>query len=367
MKKRLQRLQRYAILPRRRAPNLPPGSLEPSHDALAPTFHVMAYGPEGYAEHTPDNADELEQLRAEAPVLWVNVDGLADIEAFRSLGAQFGLHMLALEDVVNVPQRPKAEDYGTHAYVVLPMPDGKGGLEQASLFIGKDFVITVQERSGDCLEPLRERIRQSLGRVRRSGADYLAYAVLDAMLNSYFPQVDQLSERLEGLEARLIQGDVEDPVPEIYAVRQRLHVLRRVLRPCREAIGQLARGEILVIGKHPRLYLRDCQDLTAQLLDAVEACRELSAGLMELHSSAQSNRMNEVMKVLTLIATIFIPLSFIAGVYGMNFDTTASPWNMPELRWAWGYPAALSFMLLTGVSFLVFFRRRGWLGGAAKR
>ncbi len=286
---------------------------------------------------------------------------MGDAETFKEIGDQFGLHPLALEDAVNLRQRAKTEDYDDHAYIVLQMPPEKdeAPFEQVSVFLGADFVITVQEKPGDCLEAVRHRISNAHGRIRRSGADHLAYTVIDAVIDRYFPLIEQINTRLETLEEQVIRSPDDETVTEIHAIRHELQALRRVLSATREAIGLLARGEYVSVSEETRVFLRDCQDHTAQLLDAIEACRELSANLMDLHLSGVSNRMNEVMKVLTLIATIFIPLSFIAGVYGMNFDRSSSPWNMPELGWSLGYPFALGLMLATAVSFLIFFRRTG--------
>ncbi len=327
-------------------------------------MHLMIYGPETLEELDLEDTSGLTSLRGKAPVVWLNIDGVGDAAVIKEVGDAFGLHPLALEDVVNLHQRPKAEDYDEHAYVVMKMPAGGDGLtlEQVSLFLGEDYVITVQERSGDCLDALRDRIRKSGGRIRRSGADYLAYAVLDAIIDDYFPIVERFNEHLESLEGQILRSPDQESVGEVHAIRHDLHVLRRVLASSRSTVALLAHGETGPVSEETGVFLRDCQDHTSQLLDAVEACRDLSGGLLELHLSGVSHRMNEVMKVLTLIATIFIPLSFISGVYGMNFDRQSAPWSMPELGWSFGYPFALSLMLATALGFLFYFRRKGWLG-----
>jgi len=301
-------------------------------------------------------------------VLWLDVEGVGDATVFAELGRRFGLHPLALEDAVNLHQRPKVEDYGDHVYMVARMPSGGGhmDLEQVSVFFGVGFVITVQEHPGDCFEHVRQRIRSARGRIRNAGADYLAYAVLDAIIDGYYPVIEGLNTRLEMLEERVLISVDEDIVPQIIDARHELHTLRQALSISREAVGQLARGDSALVTDETRLFLRDCQDHTAQLLDAIESCRELSAALVDLHGSRLNSRMNEIMKVLTMIATIFIPLGFIAGIYGMNFDPSASPWNMPELGWYLGYPFALALMLVTVLALLVLFRRKGLLGGGAR-
>ena len=295
---------------------------------------------------------------------------MGDAAIFKELGEFFGLHSLALEDAVHLHQRPKVEDYSDHTYVVLQMPvhDDAESFEQVSIFFGSDYVITIQEGvPGDCFGPLRQRIRSARARVRLRGADYLAYAVMDAIIDSFFPMVERLNHRLEQFEDRVINLEGDEIVTDLHGVRHELHTLRRVLALTQEAIGLLVRGEAGPMVESTLPFLRDCQDHTAQLLDAVEALRELVAGLMELHLAGSNNRMNEVMKVLTIIATIFMPLSFIAGLYGMNFDRTASPWNMPELGWRLGYPFVLLLMVGTTVSFLYYFRRRRWLGTGPRR
>ena len=345
----------------------PPGTLSPPPDAHHPRLQVIAYDATCVLERDLDAVAALQELRTGSQLLWVNIEGVGDAATFKALGDLFGLHSLALEDVVSLRQRPKAEDYGAYAYVVLQMPTEEDSLslEQLSLFFGKDFVITIQEgRPGDCLEPVRHRIRNAPtgGRLRTSGADYLAYAVMDVLIDSYFPVVEKLDARLEQLEEQVIDPAAEGAVAELHTVRHDLQMLRRILAASREAISKLERGETGPVNEATLPFFRDCHDHTAQLLDAVETMRELSAGLLDLHLAGVSNRMNEAMKMLTLIATIFIPLSFIAGLFGMNFDRSTSPWNMPELGWYLGYPFALALMLLTALGFLWYFRHRGWLG-----
>jgi magnesium transporter len=236
--------------------------------------------------------------------------------------------------------------------------------EQLSIFLGRKFVLTFQERPGDCFEVVRERIRKSHGRLRVAGADYLAYALLDAVIDSYFPVADAIGDRLETLDEQLARERGLNAFRAIHELRGDLMVLRRAIRPLRDALIKLMPDPGELFSKTTQLYLRDCYDHTVQLMDVVDTYRELCSDLRDFNLSLVSNRMNDVMKVLTVIATIFIPLSFIAGVYGMNFDTT-SPWNMPELSWRYGYPAALLLMAGVAGGMLWYFQWRGWLGGAA--
>lgn len=369
-KKRRRRGRRSAIMSTRRETlGTPPGTLSARPDATAPILRVMTYGPDTVDERRVAAVGELQ--RGGAGVTWVDVQGTGDAETFRQLGELFGLHPLALEDAIHLHQRPKVDDYGETLFLALRMPAAGEHLEleQLGIFLGRDFVVTVVNRDNPCLELIRERLRRSaLGRLRTTGADYLAYAITDAVIDAYFPLFERLSDQLDHLETQMPQLVDQRGVAEIHALRHDLHALRRVLWPTRETIAQLTRGDSLPITSETRTFLRDCHDHTIQLLDLLEACRDLAGGLMELHASEVSQRMNEVMKVLTLIATIFIPLSFITGVYGMNFDSTRSPFNMPELHWRYGYLFALGLMLLTVGTLLTFFWRKGWLtSGSARR
>jgi magnesium transporter len=230
-----------------------------------------------------------------------------------------------------------------------------------SLFFGERYVVTFQEREGDCFEPVRNRIRRARGRLRENRPDYLAYALLDAVIDAYFPIVEAYGDRLEALEDRVLEEPTSDVVSEIHAVKRELSNIRRAVWPLRDVVNLLLREQHPLLREDTRLYLRDAYDHTIQLVELVESHREIASGLLDVYLSSVSNRMNEVMKVLTIIATIFIPLSFVAGLYGMNFDRQASAWNMPELSWDYGYPAALGVMLAIALGMLWFFRRKRWL------
>jgi magnesium transporter len=300
-------------------------------------------------------------------VTWVDVRGIGHQPTFERLGQIFHLHPLALEDVVNVPQRPKSDLYPEQQVVVarmIQMPeDGRVKAEQVALVFGKDFLLTVQEDpDSDVFDPVRDRIRNARGSVRSLGADYLAYALLDAVVDGFFPVLEQLGERLEDLEETVMDGR-HTRSRDIHQIKRELLTVRRAIWPQRDVVNVLLREESPFIGKEARVYLRDTYDHTVQVMDMVETFREIASGLMDLYLSSVSNRMNEIMKVLTILSTIFLPITFIAGVYGMNFDTAASPYNMPELKWRYGYPCTLAAMALSVLGLLLYYRRRGWLGG----
>ncbi len=349
--------------PRRTPPGAPPGALIPDPLAAPPEIQALAYGPDGYEEQHLADLAALPALLARWPVTWVNVDGLGDMGVLRQLGGLFDLHPLALEDVINLHQRAKVDDYGHVLFVVTQMAAWEEGLrtEQISLFLGSRFVLTFQYLPGDSFGPVRTRIRQGNGLIRQAGADYLAYTLLDAVLDGYFPVLETYGERLEGLEEDAVDHPDAAVRSQIHDTRHDLRTLRRAVWPQREALNQLVRDPSPLIGAGTRIYLRDAYDHAIQLIDLIETYRELGADLMDLYLSGVSNRMNEIMKVLTIIATIFIPLSFIASLYGMNFNPAASPLNMPELNWFWGYPWALGLMFLTASLLLAFFARRKWL------
>lgn len=356
--------RRSARLPRL-APGAAPGTLRTDPTAPRPTMHVMAYGPDDLVEHEIEEVAALDGLTGRFPVLWVDVHGIGSAEIVQALGERFGLHALALEDVQNTHQRPKIEAYPNVLYLVARMfeltPANALVTEQLSLFLGAGFVLTFQERPGDCFEPVRKRIRQNGPRLRKGKADYLAYALIDALVDNAFPVLERYGERLDDLEEETLSQPDTDTLRRIHETRRDLVHLRRALWPLRDALGQTIRDDEGRFAKTTLLFLRDCLDHLLRAIDVVETYRETASSLMDIYLSSLSHRMNEVMKVLTIIATIFIPLSFIAGLYGMNFDPEASGWNMPELRWRFGYPAALAAMAAVAGGLLFYFYRRGWL------
>lgn len=352
---------------RRAPPGASPGTLVADPSAIGTVIRFVGYGPDGFEDHGVPDLDKLETMIGKWPVTWINVDGLANLDLIRRLGDMFGLHGLALEDVVNVHQRPKVEDYEDHIFIVTRMMHGEEAplTEQVSMFLNERMVLTFQERPGDCFDPVRDRIRKRRGQIRSRGADYLAYALLDAVIDGYFPVLERYGERLEALENSVMAEPSRDQVLRVHDMKRDLLSLRRAIWPQREMINALTRASTAFVSEQTQVYIRDCYDHTVQLMDVVETYREVASGLLDIYLSSVGTKMNEIMKVLTIIATIFIPLSFIAGLYGMNFDPKASPWNMPELAWYWGYPVALALMLVVALGLLAYFRHKGWLGGRA--
>jgi magnesium transporter len=355
---------------RRTAPGAVPGTLTPAPDAGQPTIYLIAYDKDRLVEKSAPSLDKLGRDVAEAHVTWINVVGFGDTATIQKIGRQFGLHPLALEDVINVHQRAKVEPYDDYLFIVTrsaKVDDVENGTsEQISLFLGKNFVLTFQQWPGDCFDPVRERIRSHRGRIRESGADYLAYALVDAVIDSYFAPVEQFAEQLDEMEEQVASAEGTALMEHLHIIRNDLLALRRNIRPHRDALMELIRDEHPLFTNETRIFLRDCYDHTMQLVELLEVYRETCSSLREFHLTLVSNRMNEVMKVLTIIATIFIPLSFVAGLYGMNFNTSL-PGNMPELNQPYGYVAVLSLMAAATTAMLVFFWRRGWIGRQGSR
>ena len=353
------------VFRRRTPPGAPPGTLVTDPSAPRPVLTVLAYSPHEFVEQSVADPQQVRDFLGKWPVVWINVEGVGDATTITKLGELFGLHRLALEDVLHTHQRPKVEQYGDHLFIVARMVRLGEQLEteQLSLFLGKNFVLTFQDGvPGDCLGSIRERIRKKGGRIRDAGLDYLAYALLDAVVDAYFPILEQYGERLEEMEDEIATKPAPDTITRIHAIKRNLLTLRRAVWPQRETFSTLLREETPRVSAETRLYLRDCYDHVTQIIDLVETYRELGADLTDIYLSSVSNRTNEIMRVLTVISTIFIPLTFISSIYGMNFNTTVSPWNMPELNWVWGYPVAVLLMCAIAVAQLVFFRRHGWLG-----
>ncbi|MCS3902848.1 magnesium transporter [Methylohalomonas lacus] len=342
-----------------------PGTLVQAGEANAVSIVLTAYSEHELAEQEIDRLEQLRDWMDFKGVVWVDVRGVTDLDALRQIADLFELHPLVLEDIAHVHQRPKLESYPDHLFVVTRIPNVNEGTltEQVSLLLGNHFIITFQERVGDCFDNVRQRIRTAKGRIRCSGSDYLAYALIDAATDAYFPLLESYADNLDVLENTVMRSAERLPIERLHALKRDLSELRRAIWPQRDMLGMLQRDDSGLIGDDLHTYLRDCQDHSLQLLDIIETCRETAGSLMELYLSSINLRMNETMKVLTMIATIFIPLSFIASVYGMNFDGSNSPFNMPELGWYYGYLAVLLLMLSVFAGFLVFFIRRGWIGG----
>ena len=348
---------------RRSEPGAPPGTLIADPAAARPTIHATVYNAETISQYADCSVSDLPGLHNHGQVLWVDVTGLADIELIEGIGSAFGIHRLALEDVINVHQRPKAEAFDDHVFIVARMlVPGRGTeTEQVSFFLGDNYLITFQEQPGDCFDPVRKRLETGRGRIRKAGADFLAYALIDTIVDGYYPVLEHYGEAVEKLEDEVIARPDAEQVDRIHTVKRDLLTLRRAVWPTREMVNGLIRDESPFLKEPTRIYLRDCYDHTIQLMDIVETYREIASGLLDVYLSSMSARMNEIMKVLTIIATIFIPLGFIAGLYGMNFDPGASPLNMPELRFYYGYPMAIGLMVAVAAGLVVYFWRKGWL------
>lgn len=332
--------------------------------AAAPTqIRVMAYGPDSFEEHESPTVDQVEALRQKYAVVWVDVAGLANVKLIQEIGTRFNIHPLVMEDLVRTHQRPKLEEYPSALFVVARMAPciDQEGTEQLGAYLTGNCLLTFQEIPGDDLDGVRNRIRQSRGRIRSQQVDYLLYALIDAVIDAYFPIVDRYGEIVENLEDRLVLSPSRSVLREIYEIRRRLLEMRRAMWPHREMLASLYRGESELISESTTVFLRDCYDHTIQLVDLMENYRELASNLMEVYLSSVSNRLNEIMKVLTIISAVFIPLTFIVGVYGMNFHTDVSPWNMPELTAYYGYPLCWAFMIFISIVQIVYFWRKGWL------
>lgn len=342
---------------------MPPGSLiHIGHRKIETTkITLFQYNESACVEKPAGSLEECAEARGQHKgVTWVNIDGVHDVALIEKAGELFGIHPLVLEDILNTEQRPKMEDHDNFLFFSMKMLSLTGknvdiAVEQVSMLLGKSLVITFQEASGDVFEPLRERIRQGKGSIRKQQADYLAYALIDTVVDNYFVILEKIGEEIESLEEYVLRQSDAGSVFRIHALKRQMLFLRRAAWPMRELVNNFEKSESALVENPTRIFLRDVYDHTVQIIDNTEVSRELVSGLLDIHLSSLSNKTNEVMKVLTIIATIFIPLTFIAGVYGMNFD------YMPELRWKWGYAAIMAFMFLAAVGMLWYFRRKKWL------
>jgi magnesium transporter len=318
------------------------------------------YDEQNFEEKQVRTIKECFPFKTTPTVTWINIDGVHEVEIIEMLGKEFDLHPLMLEDILNTGQRPKVEDFDKYIFVVLKMlsyNDEKQMVqpEQVSLVLGANYVISFQEAIGDVFEPIRERIRNAKGRIRKMGADYLMYALLDAVVDVYFAILEKLGERIESMEEELVSNPTQKTLEQIHTLKREFIFLRKSVWPLRELISGLQRSESPLIKETTEVYLRDVYDHTIQVIDTVESFRDMVSGMLDIYLSSISNRMNAVMKVLTIIATLFIPLTFIAGIYGMNFK------YMPELEWRWGYPVVAFVMAVAAVVMLIYFRKKKWL------
>jgi magnesium transporter len=304
--------------------------------------------------------DEAQAYRGRPGVTWLDVNGIHDVPLVERIGHIFDLHPLLLEDIVNAHQRPKLEQHGEHLFLIVKMlleheQTHEIEMEQVSVVMGAGFVITFQERERDTFDSVRRRLADPRTRIRQQGPDFLAYALVDTIVDNYFVVLEHLGDRIEELEDRVIEDPDRDTLEEIFAVKRTLAELRRAIWPLRDALGAMGRGDTPLVQRSTLPYLRDVQDHTMRVIDTIESYREMAATMVEMYMSSVSNRLNDVMRVLTVIATVFIPLTFVVGVYGMNFT------HMPELAWRWGYPVVWVVMVGITAFLLVAFRKRGWL------
>ncbi|MFO8133361.1 MAG: magnesium/cobalt transporter CorA [Thermoplasmatota archaeon] len=341
---------------------LPPGSLVYRGEKPAGPVKItlMDYDVSHVEEREIQRVEECFPFKDTPTITWVNVDGLHEVDIIEKIGRHFDIHPLALEDILHAGQRPKMEDFDDYLFIIFKMvyPDTREGhlkTEQVSLLLGPTGVISFQEEEGDVFEPIRQRIRNAKGRIRRMGADYLAYALVDAVVDNYFLTLEKIGEAVEDIEEELIADPSPETLQLIHRLKRELIYLRKSVWPLREVIGGLERAETDLIDQKTGIYLRDVYDHTIQVIDTVETFRDMVSGMLDIYLSSVSNRMNEVMKVLTIIATIFIPLTFIAGIYGMNFA------HMPELDWRWSYPLVWLAMTAIAVAMLIYFHRKEWL------
>jgi magnesium transporter len=324
------------------------------------TIGILDYNSGYFEEKIPDNVEDVFPYRDSSNVTWINITGLADVGIIEKIGTHFNLHPLILEDILNTGQRPKTEDYGDYVFVVLKMlyfgeETTKITAEQVSIVLGENYVLSFQETRADIFDPLRERLRNPNSRIRKMDAGYLAYGLMDAIVDNYFLMLENVGEYIDDLERDLIENPDRETLEDINYIKGEMIFLRKYVWPLREVISNLERIDSPFIRDQTSVFLRDLYDHTVQIIDTVETYKEMLSGMLELYLSNVSNRMNEVMKILTIIATIFIPLTFIAGIYGMNFE------YMPELHWKRGYPAVLLLMVLIFLSMIYYFKRKKWL------
>lgn len=341
---------------------LAPGSLvyigEKIHEMTRMT--VIDYNEDVFHEQTLKTLEECVPFKKKPTVTWLNIDGLSDVEMIRKVGDMFDLHPLMLEDIVNTTQRPKFDDFEKYAFIVLKMltfdkAKSRIDIEQVSLVLGDNFVISFQERTGDVFDSVRERLRKGKGRLRKAGSDYLLHALIDAIVDNYFVILENVGDKIEELEEAI----VADPKPElmhtIHILKREMIYLRKSVWPLREVINNMVRSESALIEDSTHIYLRDLYDHTIQVIDGVETFRDMLTGMHDTYLSGISNRMNEIMKILTIFASIFIPLTFITGIYGMNFH------YMPELKWGWAYFGVWGLFIVVAVFMILYFKKKKWL------
>jgi len=326
---------------------------------------LIEYDEAAYEMRELDVLRECLPYKEKPSVTWLNIEGLHDVSAIEEISSCYGLHPLTMEDILNTEQRPKVELFEKYIFFVIKMisydsKNRKLVTEQVSLILVGNTVVTFQERGGDVFDPVRNRIKNNKGLIRKSGADFLAYALLDAVVDEYFGILENIGDDIEQAEELLLVKPATDTLQKIHTLKREMISLRKSVWPLREVINRLEHDATEMISPNTRIYLRDLYDHTIQVIDGVETYRDMISGMLDIYLSSVSNKMNEVMKVLAVFASIFIPLTFIAGLYGMNFNTGISPLNMPELNWYFGYPFALGLMVATAAALLMYFRRKKW-------
>lgn len=328
------------------------------------TIHLIDYTATDFTEKKLTNFDECQSFLEKESVTWIHLQGHIHADTIINIGNIFELHPLALEDVLNKGQRPKIEDYDDLLFIIMSMPidvNDTTGIEQVSVFLGKNYVISFYAGTTDPFNPLRQRLRKKIGRIRNQKADYLLYGILDLVIDQGYPVLERFGEKIETIEEALLSSSSKkSTLTDIHHIRRELILLRRNLWPQREVINNLLRSEYALIDESTNLYLRDCYDHTIQILELTENYREMAASLIDIYLSSSSQRLNEIMRVLTMIATIFIPLTFVVGLYGMNFSHPNSPWSMPELHWYYGYPIIWGVMITIVAGMVIYFKRKKW-------
>ncbi|MCC7382288.1 MAG: magnesium/cobalt transporter CorA [Deltaproteobacteria bacterium] len=343
------------------APGTAPGTLTEEVISGAPRLRIIDYDAESHHEHEDAELEQCKTSLKSPDVTWIHVHGAAEPAVLRHLGENFGLHPLALEDVLNEGQRPKWELYGEDLFAILSYPrldKSEVYIEQVSVFLGKNYLISFYEHEDDVFEPIRRRMRLPQQRFRGRGPDFLFYALTDLVIDAAFPLLDHLGEHIEAMELDLTDHHEPAQLKRIHHLKRQLITLRRFLWPHRDLLAALLRDEHGFLAEDTKVYLRDVYDHAVQVVDLIETYREMVGTLLEMYLSSQSNRLNEVMRVLTVISTIFMPLAFVVGVYGMNFE--GGPYAMPELHWRYGYPAVWVVILAVAIGMLIYFRRKQW-------
>lgn len=350
------------IKKRSKKSGLPPGALVHIGDKKMEKTRItlIDYDESQFQEKEVKTVEECFPFKDKPTVTWINIDGIHQIDIIEKIGQHFGVHPLILEDILNTDQRPKMEDFDTYIYVVLKLlkyieNSDEIISEQVSLIIGTNFVISFMECEEDIFNSVRERIRTAKGHIRKMGADYLAYSLADAIVDNYFVIMEKLGEKIEVMEEELVTNPTRETLKSFHNLQRELIFLRKSVWPLREVVNGLQRGESSLIHESTRIYLRDIYDHTIEVIDLIEGLRDTVSRMLDIYLSSISNKLNEIMKVLTIIATIFIPLTFIAGVYGMNFE------YMPELKWRWGYPVIWIIMAAIGILMLNYFRTKKWV------